>query len=173
MTGAELLAMAGISAASTPALFAALPAMSTVSSILGGVSALSSVMGGMEQQQAANQQSEYAMAEATMKGKESARQSVLAASNEKAESERVRRAQKLAYMSSGVSLEGSPLLVMEQTRRTGQANIDEILAAGGSASAASMTEGRVKADSLKSTGRQAFMSGLSNAGSTLFTAMSR
>lgn len=172
--GPELLVMSGL--ASTGAtgmlyaspLIAALPSMGTVSALMGGLSALSGVMGGMQQQTAAKNQSEQVMASATMAGRESARQAVAEATRTKADADKTRKAQKLAYLSSGVSLDGSPLLMMEKTRQTGIANVDEILASGASASTSALAEGRIKADSLKTSGRQAFMSSIGSGVSNLF-----
>ncbi len=173
MTGLEILTTMGLATTGATGvlyaspLIAALPSMATVSSIMGGVGALSSVMGGMQQQTAANDQSEQVLASATMAGRESARQAASQAGREKESSERTRRAQKLTYLSSGVSLDGSPLMMMEKTRQTGLDNVDEILSSGASASTSALAEGRIKAQSLKSQGRQAFMSGISSGVSSL------
>ena len=73
--------------------------------------------------------------------------------------------QMLARHKSGVSLEGSPLLVMEGTRARGQENVEEVLRAGGAATGAAITEGRIRAANAKAAGRESFMQGLTGAAS--------
>jgi len=153
----------------SPAIATFASAVPTIGSILGGISTISSFMGGMESNQAAEQQAEYAKAQAAMQGKESARQAVSAASVEKERYEDVVRRQKLAYMASGVSLEGSPLLVMESTRQKGMSNVDEILEAGAAGRTAAEFEGRIVSSKLKTAGRQEFMKGISTGVSGLTT----
>lgn len=136
------------------------------SSILAGVSALTSVIGGMQQQAAAKQEAQNAIATAEMQGKEQARVSVAQAEQAKQEAESYRREQKIKFLKSGVSLEGSPFLALEETRLQGQKNVDEILKSGASAISTSQAEGRMRAKSLKQSGRAAFISGLGNAASS-------
>lgn len=144
--------------------------LATLGTIGGVIGAGSSIIGGIQQQDAADQAASAAEASSIMAGKESARQAVAAANEEKTRADQVRRAQKLAYIKSGVSLEGSPLLVMEQTRQTGLSNVDEILSAGASSKTTALTEGRIKAQSLKASGRQAFIQGISGGFSGLSSA---
>lgn len=49
-----------------------------------------------------------------------------AALEEKRLAEKERRRQKMAFLKSGVTLEGSPLLVMEETRRKGEENVKNV-----------------------------------------------
>ena len=140
----------------------ALPSLSTGLSILSGVSSL---MGGMQAKQEGKIQAANAMADARARGAEEARVAAREADLTQQEADSVRRRQKVAFLKSGVSLAGSPLLVMEETRRKGKENVDEILASGTAASKAAYQEGRTQARAYKSQGRQAFTEGLVNAGS--------
>lgn len=135
-------------------------------SILGGfLPALSgglSLLSGVQQQGASSQQAANAIAQGNLQAAENERVAFKQAQQEKEQSESVRRAQKIAFLASGVTLEGSPLLVMEETRRQGSENIDEILRAGQSGAFSARQEGRLRASELESSGRQAFVSGLTN-----------
>lgn len=140
---------------------------STAGSVLSGVSALGSLIGGAQSYKEGKQQAENAKAEAALRGQEEARIAAKEAKLERENVESTLKRQKLAYMSSGVSLEGSPLLVMEKTRERGAQNIDEIISSGASNVAAAQTEGRIKANQARSSGRREFMAGLSNAATAL------
>lgn len=142
-------------------------ATSTILATLAVASAASSVMGGMEQQDAYNQQADMAMAQGNMQAAENERVAFRQAQNEKEQSERARRAQKVSYLASGLKLEGSPLLVMEETRQKGIENVDEILRSGQAGASAARQEGRMKASSLKASGRKAFREGITNAAGTM------
>lgn len=139
---------------------------STVATGLSIFSGLSSIVGGMQQSAEAKRQANYAQGTAMAQATEQARVSALQAGAERKEAESYRRQQKLAYLKSGVSLEGSPLLMLESTRLRGQKNVNEIISAGGAGAASAITEGRMRAQNYKASGRQAFMSGLTNAATT-------
>lgn len=139
-------------------------ALSTGFSVLSGVSSL---IGGMQQKQEAKNQAALATQEARMQAAEQVRLADREARFEQENADKTRRAQKLAYLKSGVTLEGTPFLALEETRRRGKENVDEILAAGSAGSRAALAEGRIRAQSMKSTGRQAFIQGLTNAGTSL------
>ena len=130
---------------------------------LSAVSAATSLVSGFQGMSEGNDQAAIAMAQAKARGAESARVSEREARLTQEDAIATERRQKLAYMASGVTLEGSPLLVMEETRRKGQENVDEILKAGKASSAAALAEGRLQASAAKSSGRQAFVSGLTGA----------
>ena len=135
------------------------------SAILTGLSVVqgvSSVMQGSQQQAAYKQQGENAIATATMAAKENARVSFKESQVEAENAKTAERRQKLAYLASGVTLEGSPLLIMEETRRKGAENVDEILKASDAASGALMQEGYNTKTALNLKGRDAFSSGLSS-----------
>lgn len=148
--------------AATAGLFGAGGAFS-LGSTLATLSGLGSIFSGLQGMQAGKQQAEMAKAQAAMSAKEQVRLSAREAQMEAEAADDVRRRQKLAFMASGVSLQGSPLLVMEETRRKGAENVAEIMTSGGYSSAARLQEGRIMATNAKASGRQAFMSGLTNA----------
>lgn len=71
--------------------------------------------------------------------------------------------QKLAFLKNGVTLEGSPLLVLEETLRLGQEEVDSIIRAGAS-------QGRLlreKAGITKRQGRAAMIGGIGNAATSV------
>ena len=107
------------------------------------------------------------MFDAENRGKEIARQTAREANAEQQETDQTLRRQKLAYLASGVTLQGSPLLIMEETRRKGQENIDEIMASGSSGASAAIMEGRQQASNTKASGRRDLVNGLTGAASTL------
>lgn len=152
-----LLAM-GASAGTAASVAGVAGTIGTGLSVLQGVSSL---IGGAQAQSEAKNQASIALAEATKSGVEQERQAWSVARQEGQVAKDTERRQKLAYLSSGVSLAGSPLLVMEKTRQQGIANVNEILKSGNSASQAAMAEGRITAAKTKSYGRTAFMEGLS------------
>ena len=144
----------------------------TAGIISGGLSVasgLSSVMGGIEAKAEGKRQANAALYTAERQGAEAARQAQGEANLVREEAESTRRRQKVAFLKSGVSLEGSPLQLMEATRQRGLQNVEEVFRAGGAATGAATTEGRLRAQQLKSAGRQQFMSNLTQAG----TAFSR
>lgn len=159
-------------AVTTAALLAALPSAATVGSIASGIGTAASVLGGiqslsggMSAKKESKQQANLATFQAQQQGAEAARMAQREASLVAEEAESTRRAQKVAYLKSGVSLEGSPLLVMEGTRARGQENVEEVLRAGGAATGAAITEGRIRAANAKAAGRESFMQGLTGAAS--------
>lgn len=125
-----------------------------------------SVVSGIQGMKAGNEQADLAMQQANMQGVEQERLAQREARMVQEEADATERKQKIAYLKSGVSLEGSPLLVMEETRQKGADNVAEVLAGGKAASSAAQMEGRITAKRAKASGRQAFVSGLSNAAST-------
>lgn len=142
--------------------------VSSIGSILGTglsvVSGVSSIFGGMQSNQEAANQAALAKTQAMQQSAESARLARREAGVVQEEAEKTRKAQKLAFLKSGVSLEGSPLLLMEETRMKGAENVSEVLKAGAAGSYAAMQEGRIKAKQYKASGREALVSGLTGAG---------
>jgi hypothetical protein len=134
-------------------------------------SGLSSVMGGMQSNAEAKNQANLALSQANMRGAEQGRLAAKEALAEQEASDAARKRQKVAYLASGVSLAGSPLLVMEETRKKGLENVNEILKAGSAAESAIQAEGRIQADQLKSSGRQAFAQGITGGLSTISRAL--
>lgn len=141
--------------------FSAITALGTLSKGLSIFSGLSSIVGGAASQAEAGYQSELAIQQAESRAIEQERVSFREAKLEQEQAEDFRKRQKVAYLASGVDLSGSPLLVMEETRRRGAENVNEILQSGSSASSAARAEGRIQASQLKSSGRRAFADGLS------------
>ncbi len=170
--GLETAALSALGLASTGAtgvlyaspFIASLPSISTV---VGALSAGMGLFSGISSMGEAEEQSAMAEASATLAGKESARQAVLLANKEKEKNDATVRKQKLAYLASGVTLEGSPLLVMENTRQKGIENVNEILESGASASTTAETEGRIKSKQLLASGRSSLLKGLTGSASWL------
>lgn len=93
-------------------------------------------------------------------------QGLIARSEAEAEAERVgtqnrkfKKVQKLAFLKSGVSLFGSPLLVLEETEREGQKEVDAIRRRG----FAQQTLFGRKAKIARGKGRQALIGGFTGA----------
>lgn len=117
-------------------------AISVGGSILSGVSANSAAK---EEAALQRRQAEIALAE-----------SKTAAVNEATNQTRAVQRQKLAYLSSGVALEGSPLIVLEDTRKAGQQQVDAILSRG----SAQYELGMRQAEITKNKGRAALLGGI-------------
>jgi hypothetical protein len=147
----------GVGAETAASIASVASVVGTAGAIVGGVSSISQ---GMAAESAAKKQAAALEFQAQEQGAEAARQAQREATAVQQEAESTRRAQKLAYLKSGVGLEGTPLLTMEATRVAGQQNVEEVFRAGGAATGAVTTEGRLKAINTLASGRQAFMSGL-------------
>lgn len=167
LTGASAAASATTGLIGAGGAFSLGTTLGTLGSALGGLSAISSIAGGSAANSAAKEQANLATFQAQQQGAESARQAQLEADMVGQEAESTRRRQKIAYLSSGVTLEGSPLLLMEATRQRGLQNVEEVFKAGGAATGAAATEGRLRASQLKGAGRTAFVSGIANAGQSI------
>jgi len=146
--------------------------LATAAIIASVVSAGASIAGGVSANKEAKRQAATAEAEANMRAEETARMGVREANAVGIEAESTRRRQKLAYLKSGVDLSGSPLMVMEATRRNGLDNVEETLRASSYGAAAQIQEGRSQARALKSSGRQALISGIGNAAGSAATGFS-
>jgi hypothetical protein len=140
--------------------------LGTLGTALAGLSSLSSIMGGMQQNAAAKQQANMAEAQGILQSKENVRVAAAQAQQESAASDDARRRQKLAYLKAGVTLDGTPFAMMEDTKLRGERNVDEFIASGASSSAAAMQEGRTTAANYRASGRQALMAGIGNAAGT-------
>jgi len=136
--------------------------VATTATILSVVGAVSSLAGGMSSRSEANNQAELALQQSEMAAKEQARVSFREAQLETDRADDFARKQKVAYLASGVTLDGSPLATMEETRRKGSENVNEILMSGAAGAEAARSEGRIQAQQLKSSGRKAFSAGLSS-----------
>lgn len=155
----------GLEAALATPIIGSLTAGSALGAVGTGLSlfsGLSSIMGGYEAQAEAGYQSQLAIQQAEAAAAESERLAFKEAKAEQEASDEARRRQKVAYLASGVSLAGTPLLVMEETRQKGIENVNEILQGGQASKSATLTEGRLQAKQLKSTGRKAFSQGITS-----------
>lgn len=112
--------------------------LETIALISAGLQVGGSILGGIQQQEAYEDQAKIQEQQAEEQARQLARENI-----------QLEKAQKVAYLSSGVSLEGSPLLVMAEDRRIGQENIQNTLETG-----------RTQASSLRKSGRQALIGGL-------------
>jgi hypothetical protein len=141
--------------------------------IMGAVTALavlaagSAVFGGLQARDAAKEQSALAIQQSQAAATETKRQTDRSVELENRNIKDVTDRQRLAFLASGVTLEGSPLLKLEETRRLGAENIEEIQKAGDAGSAAQLAEGRMTAQQAKSKGRQALTQGIVGAAGSL------
>lgn len=167
-----LLGAGGAFSLSAGSLFSAgtLGALSTGLSIFSG---LSSIAGGQQSYQESGYQSELALQQAESRAIEQERVSFREAKLEQEHADDFRKRQKVSFLASGVDLSGSPLLVMEETRRKGAENVNEILQSGSAAANSARAEGRVQASQLQSSGRRAFADGLSTGIGTITSGLSK
>jgi len=135
----------------------------TVGTIATAVSAGSSLLSGVQQLSAGKSQAEGAYAQAGANIAEQTRQSTQQAYQEKQAAEGARRQQKLAYLKSGVSLSGSPLMVLEETRQKGLANANAVKAANTAYTTASGVQAKYQAKDAISQGRMGFIKGVTGA----------
>lgn len=135
----------------------------TAFSIGSGLLSIGSGIGSLMQ---GDRQADLAKEEAAQAGRESARQTQLTADQVSAEANDLRRKQKMAFLKSGVTLEGSPLLVMEGTRQRGLQNVQEVFNAGNSEYGSIYQQGRNAAENYKQSGRSAFLRGLVSGGNS-------
>lgn len=124
-----------------------------------GLSLVSGIQGMSEGKSQAKQM--YAQTSANIA--EQTRQATRGAYNEKQAAETARRQQKIAYLASGVSLSGSPLAVLEETRQRGASNAAEVLAANEAYTKGAGMEGSASAKNLVSSGRSQFIKGVTGA----------
>lgn len=130
-------------------------------------SAALSVKGGIDSKKEAKQQAALATSQAAASAAETERVTARESTLEQRNIKDVLDRQKLAFLASGVTLEGSPLLVMEETRKRGAENIEEIEKAGSARSAAQIAEGRSTAQAAKASGRRALIGGITGGLGTL------
>jgi hypothetical protein len=127
--------------------------------VMAGLSAASSIAGGIASNSAAKreasmmaQQSAIAMSEARRTAGQRAEdvQSFMST-------------QARGYSNSGVTLDGTPLLVLEETRRRGQAEVDAIMRSGRAQSSLI----RQRAAQTRTSGRNALLGSFLKAGATM------
>lgn len=126
--------------------------MAQVMAVMAIVSAVSSIAGGMSKQESAKKEA-YALEN----------QALLASEESRVEAQihatRVRKFaqnQKGAYLKNGVTLDGSPLLVLDETYKFGQQEVDAIVRSGNARSQLY----RDKASIARSEGRAALLGGI-------------
>jgi len=145
-----------------PALIKVAPLIT--STVAAGVSAGTQVAVGRQQQEAAGQeavlqeeQGRILREEAQVEAERSAK-----------EKRKFLVKQKLAFIKNGVSLEGSPLLVLEETRSESQKEIDAIIRRG----SAQQRLAFQRAVITRSKGRAALLGSISGATSNIFNTVS-
>lgn len=121
------------------------------------------VFGGLQAQKESKKQANLAIEQSRLAAAETQRQTDRQVSLENRNIQETTDRQRIAYLASGVTLEGSPLLKLEETRRLGAENITEISQAGKATSDAQLAEGRITAQRAKASGRQALLSGITGA----------
>lgn len=109
---------------------------------------LSGIMEYQQQKQADKAEKRIAYAEAAKLQQDAS----IAALNEQREADRHRSLQKMLFLKSGVSLEGSPLLVMEETRQKGEENARNVRNSASASASVIRQKGSVKRASLVNTG---------------------
>ena len=91
------------------------------------------------------------------------------ATNETYNQTQIVQKQKLAFLANGVSLEGSPSMVLEQSKEYGQSQVDAILRQGASRYALAQGEAAIT----ENKGRAALIGGFTNAIGGLSGAMGK
>ena len=125
-----------------------------------GLSALTQLAGGFSNFGATQEEARYQEQQAQLAEQEALRDARIRANEVRSFQNR----QALQYASSGITLEGSPLLVLESTRRKGQEEVDAMVSRG-KAQAELM---RIRAQMTRRQGRNAFFgSALGAAGTGL------
>lgn len=74
-----------------------------------------------------------------------------AATQERIDAEKFRARQKMMFLKSGVDLSGSPLLLMEETRRKGEENARNIMESQAARSKLEIQQAKIKRSSLLKT----------------------
>lgn len=123
------------------------------------ISAASSIMGGLSANRAAKQEAGLMEEQGGLAQEEADREAALHARDVK----RFRSQQAVAFTKNGVSLAGSPLLVLEDTRATGQEEVDSIVKSG----AAERTLYNQRATITRGQGRAALIGGIGQGFSTV------
>ncbi len=116
--------------------------------ISAGMQVASGLMQYSQQKKADKQAKQRANAEASLMEQDAAR----AALEEKRDAEKMRKLQRMTYLKSGVDLEGSPLLVMEETRVKGEENAANVSSGAKARANLVRQEGSIKRASLINTG---------------------
>lgn len=118
----------------------------------------SSIYGGQQANKAAGQEAVLQRQQAAIAQEEANRDAGIHAD----ERTQFLKRQKLAFLKSGVTLEGSPLLVLEDTQRKSQEEVDAMIRRGN----AQYRLGNASADITESKGRAALIGAYGTAAST-------
>lgn len=130
------------------------------------VVAVAGVVSAAQQSSAAKSQASAVRAESERQGALQRQEAELSARQEARSNIKLGKRQKLAFLKSGVALEGSPLLLLAETQDEGDDNVEAILTSGQTRSQSTLNQGVFQATSLKSSGRQALIGGLTSAAGT-------
>lgn len=125
--------------------------MSAVSAILSGVSMAASIAEGAYANRAARDAADSAEQQASLARSEAQAD----ASRYASQAQSFKASQAVAYLKSGVALEGSPLDVLDETARVASENLSAITAKGDARASEYLT----RASELRSQGRQALIGG--------------
>jgi len=127
--------------------------MAQFMAVMAAVSAISSISGGMQKQSSARREAQALEDQALLTEQEAQIEAKIHAT-------RVRKFaanQKSAFLKNGVTLDGSPLAVLDETYKFGQEEVDSIIRSG----SAKARLYRQRADITRNEGRSALLSGLS------------
>lgn len=125
------------------------------------ISAGTAIAGGLSKRAAANKEAQALEGQANLAQQE-------AESDARIHATQVRKFaanQKSAYLKNGVTLDGSPLLVLEDTRQVGQEEVNSMMRSG----AAKAQLLRDRAQIQRNEGRASLIGGFGDAASTIFT----
>lgn len=126
--------------------------------ISAGIQAASAIAGGISSAKAGNKEAAMAGQQASLVQQEAQRN----AQQKAREVRNFRSNQGLAYLSSGVTLEGTPIQKMEETRQLGQQEVNAIMSRGRAQADLLMQQGRMA----KTAGRNAMIGSLFKAAGT-------
>ena len=138
-----------------------MPALAALAVIGTVVSAAGSIYGGMQ----ANKASKEEAGLQREQGDIAAQEAQVNASNEAFNQTQAVQRQRLAFLSNGVTLEGSPAVVLEASKNYGQSQVDAILRQG----AARKTLADRSATITENKGRAALVGGYMSAAGTVAT----
>jgi hypothetical protein len=127
-----------------------------------GFQAVSSITGGISQNKASKAEADLQ----AQQGKIALDEAQTNATNEAYNQNQQIGQQRLAYLANGVSLEGSPSLVLAESKKYGQSQVDSILKSG----AAKYNLAQQEAAITRNKGRAALIAGITEGVGTIGTA---
>ena len=122
------------------------------------------VFSGIQASKAAKREASFQRQQATLAQQESE----IEAERVELENRKFKKRQKIAFLKSGVTLLGSPLLVLDETERESQKQVQSILRRG----TAQFRLGLQRADITRRRGRAALIGGIAGAASTALSSFS-